>query len=129
MIVSKAAHTFYFTFAMMKAVRYYLYNLIEEKEVSMSLKADFRTIIRRIDDLEKTAYRSLSKDESDIWGKEWKERDYEVFASVFSAMNDMTEEQRAVMEEFAFQLKNGEVKAEFVDAELIEDETEQKYLN
>ena len=112
MLVTKASHTFYFTFALLKASKYYLSDLIAEKEVSMSLKRDFRIIINRITDLEKTALNHLAKRDSETWAKEWSDRDFQVFASVFSIMNDLDEERRLMLEQFAKQLQGGEIKAE-----------------
>ena len=112
MEIKKEASVFYFTYALLLASRHYLQYLIESKSVSQGLKRDFKIIINRITDLDKTANRSLDDKEANTWRKEWTEKDYEVFASVFSKMNDMDEEKRLMLEEFADQLMRGEIKVE-----------------
>lgn len=111
MIVTQAARTFYFTWALMKAVKYYLGNMIDEKEVSYSLKAEFKILTNRITTLQKEAINSLGKQDGDTWQREYTDRDYQVFASVLTRMVDMNESQRAILEEFTEQLCKGEIKA------------------
>lgn len=112
MKITKEASVFYFTYALLMASRYYLKYLIDSKSVSQGLKRDLKIIVNRITDLEKTANRSLEDKEAQSWRREWTERDYEVFASIFSKMNDMDEERRGILEEFADQLMQGNVKVE-----------------
>lgn len=45
------------------------------------------------------------------WDKEWTDRDYEIFASVFFKLADMNEQQRAVVEEFCAQVEQGKAHA------------------
>ncbi len=111
-LITKEAHTFYFTYALLMACRKYLNNLIESNEVHFSLKREFKTVVNRITDLDKLCLRSLDDGDSNAWKKEWTQRDFEVFASVFMMLNDMSEEQRSVMEEFATQLMAGNVNAQ-----------------
>ncbi len=110
MKVSKDAQTFYFTYALLKASRQYLKYLIDSKDVHYSLKQSFQLIINRIADLEKVCNRSLDDGNAKTWSKEFSERDFQVFASVFAMMNEMDEEKRSILEEFANQLQKGEVQ-------------------
>jgi hypothetical protein len=112
MKVQKEASVFYFTHALLLAAKHYMSFLMESGVVAYNLKQDFKILSNRITDLEKKCVRSLEGKESQQWVKEWSERDYEVFASVFGLMADMNEGQRNVLEQFATELSKGMAKAE-----------------
>lgn len=107
-----AASTFYHTYALLIASRYYMNDLIDSKEVSFSLKRDLRTLCNRISDLERSANNTLKGAEHAQWKREWTDKDFQVFASVLGKMVDMPEDKRAVLEEFATELDHGNVTME-----------------
>lgn len=107
-----AATTFYQTYALLMAARYYIKDLIEHKDESRGLKSDFQLLCNRITDLERTSNQSLDAKDAASWRREWTEKDYLVFASVLGKMCDMTEEQRAGVEEFVIQMAEGNIKIE-----------------
>lgn len=108
--ITKEASVFYFTYALLRASKYYLQYLIDSKSVSGTIKANLRNISNRINDLDRTAKNGLEEKEYAQWQREWSEKDFEVFASVFSQMNDMDESKRSALEEFATQLADGKVR-------------------
>lgn len=110
--ITKEASVFYFTYALLRASKYYLQYLIDSKSVSGTIKANLRNISNRINDLDRTAKNGLEESEYAQWQREWSEKDYEIFASVFSEMNDMDESKRMILEEFAKELSKGNVKVE-----------------
>ncbi len=104
---------FYSTYAMLMASRYYLSHLIESKQVHFTLKREFKILVNRINDLDAMTSRSVgSEADNQEWKRQWTEKDYMVFASVFELMNDMSEEQRAAVEEVCQQIKLGNVRVE-----------------
>lgn len=110
--ITKEASVFYFTYALLRASKYYLQYLIDSKSVSGTIKANLRNISNRINDLDRTAKNDLDEKDYSEWQREWTDKDYEVFASVFSEMNDMDEGKRRVLEEFAKELSKGNVRVE-----------------
>ena len=109
---TKEAHTFYAMLALLKTGKYYGEYLIGHEAVAMSLKQAIRTICNRITDLEKGCSRSVDTKDAEVWRKEWTEKDSEVYSSVLFSMNDMSEEKRAILEQFAGELLKGTVKME-----------------
>lgn len=105
-----AATTFYQTYALLMAARYYINDLVNHKDVSFNLKRDLRLLCNRITDLERISKQSLNATDAAAWSREWTEKDYLVFANVLGKMCDMTEEQRAGVEEFVIQLEAGNIK-------------------
>jgi len=111
-IIQKEASTFYFTMALLKVVKRNIQFLLDSQAVAQNLKRDLKIMSSMIGGLERTCNASLSAGESAQWQREWTDKDYEVFAGVFGVMCDMTEEQRAAMEEFANQMAAGDINVE-----------------
>lgn len=112
MKVTKEANTFYALMALLKVAKNNIEYLCGRAEVAYNLKHTLRTLNNRITDLEKACNRSLDGSDLAIWQREWTERDFEVYGSILCNLNDMSEEQRAVAEQFMEELKKGNVKAE-----------------
>ena len=109
----KTETAFYFTFALLLASRKYVNDLIESKDVGYGLKRALRIISNRITDMEKEAIRSLDTEDAKKWKKEWSDRDYEMFANIFTLMTHMDEERRNVLEMFTEQLAAGNVEVDY----------------
>lgn len=114
-VVTKEAAVFYNMVAMFVCaceMGDYLVN-VPESAVHPAMKESIKALMgcnrRFLDKIN----RSISGSDYREWVKQWTERDYESYQAVFAYMSNMTDEQRAGVEEFAKQLSEGKVNIEY----------------
>jgi hypothetical protein len=112
MQITKEASTFYYTYALLMCAYKGMEFLIESREVSYSLKNDMKILMNKIRHIDSASKRSLNNPDAAVWSAQWNDRDFEVYGNVLGLMNDMSDEQRAVLEQFAQELLTGNVKME-----------------
>jgi hypothetical protein len=112
MEVSKEAHTFYALMAMLKISNKFIDFLVDGEAVSRGLKQDLNVLRAKIAYLGRRCDSTLEGDEAKQWKMEWSGKDYEVYSNILFLLNDMSEEQRGVAEQFMEELSKGQVKME-----------------
>lgn len=100
----------------MKSIRYYNSWLIESGAVHQRVKHSMNCVSNRIADFERLVNDSIGPNDHADWQKEWTERDFLVFSSVFRIMSDMNEEQRSVLEQVGLAIEKGEFHVELKEA-------------
>lgn len=110
--VSKEAHLFYSNVALLKCVRRFSDFLIESNAVHYNLKASLRQLLGYMNRFDGEVSNSVEESDKGTWNKEWSERDFEVYSSVNSSMNNMNEQQRETLEQVATAILKGEFMVE-----------------
>lgn len=109
-VITKEASTFYSLMAMLKISGNFIDFLVSSKSVARSLKFDLNQLRNNINRIDRICNQSLEGSEAQQWRREWSDRDYEVYSSILFSLNDMSEEQRSIMEQFAIELQRGNVE-------------------
>lgn len=111
-VVTKEAKAFYSMIAMFVCasdIGEYIVNS-PEPTVVPAIKDKIRGINGTIRRFMGQMLKKLPEKDVALWKKEWIDRDYNVYQSVFSMMSDMTDEQRLGVEEFCEQVLKGNIK-------------------
>lgn len=108
--ISPEVKDFYSMIAMLecaKSMHKYLVNH-PNKPIADELRKEVNKIFTTYNSVKSIITRTLVGQEKETWEKEWTNRDYEAYASVFQMLSEMNDEQRREVELFAFEtLKNG----------------------
>ncbi len=102
--VTKEADTFYFTYALMKALRFYIEYLRVQGVVHYTVKDELRLIDNRLRAFTRNVTDSLPEEVQQVWDVEWTEKDYLIFSQVFRYMTNMDEDKRMQLEQYAEKL-------------------------
>lgn len=102
--VTKEADTFYFTYALMKALRFYIEYLREQGVVHYTVKDELKLIDNRLKAFTRNVTGSLPAEVQHVWDIEWTEKDYLIFSQVFRYMTNMDEDKRMQLEQYAEKL-------------------------
>lgn len=112
MNITKEAHTLYALMNLLKISSNYIDYLNGSPDVPKPLKQDLTAVKKKVKILSDKCSRSLRGDDRKKWQREFTERDYEVYGNILFLLNDMSEEQRSVAEQFMEELSKGNVKME-----------------
>lgn len=103
MTPTKEAKTFYSMLALIKSAGNMADYLYSSKIVTFGVKHELKLFFTRFKILQDKMTAHLPVEDKLKWQEDWN-RDYECFASVLNMMSEMTDEQRADLENYANQL-------------------------
>lgn len=106
--ITKEADTFYFTYGLMKTVRFYIDYLKKQKAVHSTMKSELNHVDNRLSAFIRMVDDSLPDNVVNIWKTEWEDKDYMTFSQVLRYMSNMSESNRAEVESLAEKLWKGE---------------------
>lgn len=111
MTKTQDATIFYSMCALMKTAQLYGGYLTASKQVHGTTKMEINAFNRQINNFLVKMCEGLPESDRQQWLNEWNNKDYQAVTNILTTVIDMSDEHRAIMEEFTNQLKEGKINA------------------